>query len=84
MRNRPSCAGSDGFQHQRRGGLVRSVVEIDYPRLGDFGSFAQKLGDVGHDGLDVLVGQLALVAVIDLDLCCFHIRTVMSASAEIS
>ena len=32
------------------------------------GSVAEELGDVGHDGPDVLVGQLALVGVVDLDL----------------
>ena len=45
-------------------------VVLNSPRQpeGSARSIAQDLGDVGHDGLDVLVGQLALVGVVDLDL----------------
>ena len=77
---------------QRDPGDVARVVEGGWsgrwwkwvtPRLGAFQSLKSR--NAGHDGLDVLLGQLALEGVVDLDLLAwFHIRTVTSASVAIS
>src|SRR5687767_12018728 len=53
----------------REGWSVGSVVSHSAPRReGSVQSIAQELRDVGHDGTDVLLGQLALEGVVDLDL----------------
>jgi hypothetical protein len=50
-----------------REGWSGLVVEIGYPRLGELGLLTENLGNAGHDGLDVLVSQLTLEAVVGFD-----------------
>ena len=53
----------------RKVGSVGSVVSHSAPRReGRVESIAQELRNIGHDGTDVFLGQLALEGVIDLDL----------------
>src|SRR5262249_7313636 len=70
--NAPGSRGiSVGSVAERRNPLPLRSTRAGTPGVlptAYLGSLAEELGDVGHDGPDVLLGQLALEGVVDLDL----------------